>query len=307
VVGPQREETIIAVVANVKKSMPGGLGALRRELARATSSEVRWYEAPNSRASRTLARRAVADGAQLLFVWGGDGTVQRCLNAVAGHDVTLAILPAGTANLLAMNLSIPKNITDAVAVGLHGEDRIIDAGTVNGELFGVVAGAGLDAVMMAEAQRGLKDRIGRLAYLWAGARAARQGSRRMRIKVDGERWFDGDASCVLVGQFSRLGPGVVALPNARPDDGLLDVGVVTARNVPQWARVAARIATGRPDDSPLTRTRQGRRISIRLDRRTRYELDGGPRKGTKHLRVEIQPRALVIRVPRATVTDRGRP
>ena len=60
------------------------------------------------------------DGADLVFVWGGDGMVQRCVDALAGTEATVAILPAGTANLLATNLGIPKDIAEAVRIGLHG-------------------------------------------------------------------------------------------------------------------------------------------------------------------------------------------
>ena len=58
-----------------------------------------------------------------MFVWGGDGMVQRCIDALAGSDATLAIVPAGTANLLATNLGIPKDIDEAVEIGLHGARR----------------------------------------------------------------------------------------------------------------------------------------------------------------------------------------
>ena len=76
----------------------------------------------------------------MLFVWGGDGTVQRCVDATAGAGTTLAVIPAGTANLLARNLGIPRDIAEAVRIGLQGERRALDTGTVNGELFAVMAG-----------------------------------------------------------------------------------------------------------------------------------------------------------------------
>jgi Diacylglycerol kinase catalytic domain len=74
-----------------------------------------------------------------MFVWGGDGTVQRCIDAVAGSDTAVAILPAGTANLLATNLQIPADLAEAVRIGLHGYHRRIDTGSVNGEHFAVMA------------------------------------------------------------------------------------------------------------------------------------------------------------------------
>jgi YegS/Rv2252/BmrU family lipid kinase len=296
-VEPERRGSAIAVVINTKKSMTGGLTRLRAELARSSLAEVRFYEAKNSRSCHQLARQAVDEGAELLFVWGGDGTVQQCVDAVATREVVLAILPAGTANLLAMNLGIPTTIAEAVSVGLHGKDRTLDVGKLNGERFAVMAGVGLDAEMMHLADQNLKDRFGRLAYLWTGTRASRKTSRRMRIKVDGRLWFDGRASCVLLGQMGKLGPGVMAFPDAKPDDLLLDVGVVTAKNAAQWLRVAGRLAVGQPNRSPLTKMCQGRKVDISLARRIRYELDGGPRKKKKHLRAKIEPGCLTVRVP----------
>ena len=99
----------VAVVAHRKKKLDGGLGELRRVLADRGYRDPLWYDAAKSRETSKLARRAVDEGADLLFIWGGDGTVQRCVDAVARADVTLAILPAGTANLLATNLEIPKS------------------------------------------------------------------------------------------------------------------------------------------------------------------------------------------------------
>ena len=103
-------------------------------------------------------------------MWGGDGTVQRAIDAVAGKPVSLAILPAGTANLLATNLGLPDDLEACVRIGLHGARRGLDVGKVNGEHFAVMAGAGLDAMMIRAADAGLKDRVGRIAYVWTGAK-----------------------------------------------------------------------------------------------------------------------------------------
>src|SRR5215216_2901913 len=101
----------------------------------------------SSRKAAGLTRRAVQHGADLVFAWGGDGTVQRCVDALAGTGVDLAIVPAGTANLLASNLGIPNDIEGAVVAGLYGPRRPLDVGRVNGERFAVMAGAGFDALM----------------------------------------------------------------------------------------------------------------------------------------------------------------
>ena len=87
----------VAVVAHAGKSFGGGLGQLREVLAQEGFANPLWYEVAKSRKAPKCARRALAQGAEVVFVWGGDGTVQRCINAVAGTGAVLAILPAGTA------------------------------------------------------------------------------------------------------------------------------------------------------------------------------------------------------------------
>jgi diacylglycerol kinase family enzyme len=178
-----------------------------------------------------------------------------------------------------------------------GVDRRLDVGVLNGQRFTVMAGVGFDAAMMHLADDSLKDHLGRLAYVWTGTRATRMKSRNMRIKVDGKQWFSGDASGVLLGQFGVLSGGIIVCPVSSPDDGLLELGVVTAENASQWTRVFSRMVLGHADSSPLTDTTQGRNVDIKLSRPTRYELDGGARKGKKRLRARMEPGAIVVRVP----------
>ena len=290
--------TAVAVIAHQKKTLDGGLAELRQVLAERGFPDPLWYEVPKSREVPERARQAIADGAELLFVWGGDGTIQRCVDAVAGKDVTLAILPAGTANLLAANLGVPINLSAAVDVGLYGDRRRLDVGVLNGERFAVMAGVGLDAIMMRDADGELKSHFGRLAYVWSGVRATHMTSRKIRIRIDGKSWFNGKASCVLLGQMGTLAAGIVAFPNAQPDDGLLEIGVVTADNALQWARVLSRLVVEDAKHSPLAQMGQGRKVNIRLDRPTTFELDGGARKAKKKFRARVERGAITVCVPK---------
>lgn len=288
----------IAVIAHRHKTLGKGLGELRRILAERGYSDPLWYEVDKSRKATKCAQRAMKEGVDLIFAWGGDGTVQRCIQVVAGSPVNLAILPAGTANLLANNLNIPIDLDGAVEVGLDGPCRQIDLGVINDEYFGVMAGAGFDAKMMGEADGELKDRFGRLAYVFTGARAASMQPRTMKIRVDGEKWFKGDAVCVLLGQMGMIGSGVKAFPDAVDDDGLLEVGVITAQGVLEMAAVMARMVVGRPQFSRFTTMTRAHTIDIRFDKPVAYELDGGTRKASRRLRVAVAPGALAIRVPK---------
>jgi YegS/Rv2252/BmrU family lipid kinase len=289
--------TTIAVVAHARKSFGGGLPELRELLASEGFADPLWYEVTKSRRAPKYARRAVAAGAELIFAWGGDGMVQRCVDAVAGTGAALAILPAGTANLLARNLHVPHDLTEAVRVGLHGDRRPIDTGSVNGEHFAVMAGAGFDARMISDADRRLKGRIGRAAYLYTGARNLSARRAKVVVKVDGERFFKGRASCVLVGNVGKLLGGIEAFDGARPDDGVLELGVVTARDPVQWARTLGRVALGHADESPFIRVTRGRRIRLRFDNPFPYELDGGERPAVSKMRINVHPASVTICVP----------
>jgi len=287
----------IAVVAHTRKSLGGGLGELRELLAREGVTDPLWHEVARSRKAPGAARRAVADGAKLLFVWGGDGTVQRCIDAVAGTGTVIAILPAGTANLLATNLHVPDDLPAAVRVGLHGEHRALDTGLVNGEHFAVMAGAGFDARMIAGADRGMKDHLGRAAYLYTGARNLSARRVKATVKVDGRRFFKGRVSCVLVGNVGKILGGIEAFADAQPDDGLLELGVVTARNPVEWARTLGRVALGAPEKSPFVEVTRGRKIKVRFDRQLPYELDGGARSAVTQLRIKVRPSSIKVCVP----------
>jgi len=287
----------IAVVAHSRKSLGGGLPELREILAREGITDPLWYEVKKSCRAPDRARRAAAKGADVIFVWGGDGTVQRCIDAVAGTDIAVAILPAGTANLLATNLGVPHDLAEAVRVGLHGDRRRLDTGSVNGERFTVMAGAGFDARMISDADRGTKGRLGRVAYLYTGARNL--GARRMNatVEVDGKRFFKGKLSCVLAANVGRILGGVEAFPQAEPDDGRLELGVVTARNPVQWARAFGRLALGHADESPFVHVTQGKKFKIRFGRKVRYELDGGARPASRELLIKVHPGSVTVCVP----------
>jgi diacylglycerol kinase (ATP) len=293
--GPDRP--VVAVVAHARKNLGGGLGELRQVLAAEGVTDPLWFAVNKSRKAPKYARRAWAQGADVIFVWGGDGTVQRCVDALAGTKATLAILPAGTANLLATNLQIPGDLGAAVRVGLHGEHRPVDTGSVNGEHFAVMAGAGFDARMIRDADRGMKDRIGRAAYLYTGARNLNSRRVKATIDVDGSRFFRGRVSCVLVGNVGKVLGGVEAFTGARPDDGLLVLGVITAKNPVEWARTLGRVALGKAEGSPFVELTRGRKFRIRLDRQLPYELDGGARPPVTKLRIKVHPAAISICVP----------
>ena len=289
--------TSVAVIAHSGKVLGAGLGRLRDVLTERGVTDPMWFEVDKSRKIPARVREAIGNGADLVFVWGGDGSVQRCIDEATGSPVTLAILPAGTANLLANNLGIPIDLEQAVEVGLNGRNRTIDVGKMNGEHFAVMGGIGLDALMIRDADAGLKDRFGRAAYIWTGARHIRTTPVRTKVRIDGHTWFDDKASCVLVANVGSIGGGITAFDHATPDDGKLDVAVMTADGAWQWMRTLTRATVGHAEKSPLVRMTQATRIKIETSKGRPYELDGGARPKTDTLKVTVVPHAVTIRVP----------
>ena len=290
--------TKVAVIAHAGKSMGGGLEELRETLDRAGVTDPLWTEVPKSKYAPERVEKALADGAETIFVWGGDGMMQRAVDAMAGTDARLAILPAGTANLFASNLGIPDDIGEAVQVGLSGRERRLDLGKMNGEHFAVMAGAGLDARMTRDVDGGPKDRYGRLAYIWAASKNLRVEPFKARIEVNGDLWYDDEASCLLVGNVGALFGGLEAFESASPEDGQLELGVTHAESLGQWARTLARTAIGSAAKSPFVQATKAERIDVEFKPKVLYELDGGDRKEVKRLKVKVKPGALTVMVPK---------
>jgi YegS/Rv2252/BmrU family lipid kinase len=290
--------TKVAVIAHAGKTFGGGLPELRRELERQGAVDPRWVEVPKSRFAPKQVKRLLKDGVDLLVVWGGDGMVQRCVDALAGTEVALAVVPAGTANLFAANLGIPQDSEQAVAIGLRGDRRKLDAGRFNGEHFAVMAGAGFDAAMIREADGTLKDRLGRAAYVVTGSKNLRAKPFKAKITVDGAPWYAGDATCILIGNVGRLFGGVDVFEDASPDDGRLEIGVVHAEGVTDWVRTLARTAVGHAERSPLVQSTSAKSVKVKLNRKVLYELDGGDREKVKKFAVKVRPQAVTVCVPK---------
>jgi YegS/Rv2252/BmrU family lipid kinase len=287
----------IAVVAHSGKTLGGGLEELREALAARGYRQPIWYEVPKSKKAPAAVRKAVKEGATLVFVWGGDGMVQRCIDVLAGSETAVAILPAGTGNLLATSLGIPRDLAKAVEIGLEGTRRHLDVGVMNGERFAAMAGTGFDAII-ADTKGKAKKRLGSLAYVGSGVKGMFARRLWMRVRLDDAIWFEGKASCLLIGNIGTITGGIPVFTDASPFDGRLDVGVVTARTAFQWLRVFSRVAEGRPERSPLVQIEQAMRIVVEFHHKQAYELDGSTRAPVKSLNVHVEAGAITVCVPR---------
>jgi YegS/Rv2252/BmrU family lipid kinase len=242
------------------------------------------------------ARDAAAGGAGLVVAAGGDGTVRSCAEGLADTGVPLGIVPLGTANLLARTLGIPALPRTALAVALGTrEDRRIDLATADGTPFTAMAGMGLDAAVVAATR--LKHRLGWIAYAMSGAVHLADSPTTFTIRMDDGPAVEREAKCVVVGNSGLLPGGFNLLPQARIDDGLLDVGVLAPHGLVGWARVATRVLThSQRRDRQLERF-QARKVEITARAALPREVDGEVIAPGSSLTVAVRPGALTVRVP----------
>ncbi|NNE95709.1 MAG: diacylglycerol kinase [Acidimicrobiales bacterium] len=239
------------------------------------------------------AAEAVERGANHVVACGGDGTVRAVLESLVGTEAILGLLPFGTGNLLASNLGLESGFDGYIDTAPENVRRI-DTGRVNGESFAVMAGTGFDAEMMADAPSSVKERLGVVAYVIAAARHLRDDLIRTTIDIDGQRWFDGRSAMVLVGNFGTISGGIEVFPDAQPDDGQLDVLVLSASSLRDWAKIAWRIVRRQTlADVPAERTKAAD-IVVATSRPRRWELDGDERKPADRLHFTVEPASLSV-------------
>jgi YegS/Rv2252/BmrU family lipid kinase len=287
-----------AVVVNPTKH--DDLEKLRAAICAAMSdrgwSDPLWLETTADDPGEGQARAAVAAGAELVLASGGDGTVTACAAGVAGTGIPLAVLPAGTGNLLAHNLGLPLDLDDALTVALTGTDLHIDLGTANGRPFVVMAGVGLDAKMLDSTSDVLKKRLGWLAYGVSALRHLRDRPMRVSLRADSAPPLRRRASGVIVGNVGWLQGGMPLLPDAEPDDGMLDVLVLTAQGWASWLALAAQVLLRRKATGRVARI-VFRELRIDLDRPQPWEIDGEVMGSTRQLLVTVQAGQLLLRQP----------
>jgi YegS/Rv2252/BmrU family lipid kinase len=262
--------------------------------------DVLWLETTPEDPGQGLTAKAVADGVDLVMAQGGDGTVMACVTGLAGTDVPLAVLPGGTGNLLATNFDIPADLEGAVEVALHGDRVRLDVAAMDDDRFVVMGGIGFDAAMLRDADPKLKEHVGAVAYVVSGFRHLRRRVTRFRLRLDDRPPLERTGQGILIGNLGRLQGGLPVMPDARPDDGLLDVGVLQTRTVLDWLALAARVLLRRRRKDPQLELFQARRVEVSCDRPQPVERDGDPLDTPRdHVVVEVVPAALTLCVPRS--------
>ena len=266
--------------------------------------EPMWFETTKEDPGVGQAKEALAQGADIVIAAGGDGTVRCVAEVLSGGDVPMGLLPLGTGNLLARNLGM--DVTDydgAMAGALTGTERKIDVVRARRsdpdmeQLFLVMAGVGYDATIMADTNEDLKDKVGWLAYVDAGIRNLPGKPVKATIVIDGQTAVHRGVRSVMVGNCGKVQGGLEIFPEAKVDDGLLDVAVLAPHHgkLGWLSGVAGMIGKGRSKDTAVEYF-QGKTVEITLEHNDDYQLDGDHEGQGKHVVMTMDPSALTLRM-----------
>ncbi|SHM92693.1 diacylglycerol kinase family protein [Actinacidiphila paucisporea] len=250
------------------------------------------------------AARAAADGAALVVVCGGDGTVRAVADALAGTGVPLAVAPHGTGNLLARNLGLPLDPARALDAALGGAPHPMDLGRIEGDglpatHFCAMAGAGLDAELMARTPECAKSALGWPAYALALLRALRTPRMELTLRLDGAEPVRRTARMAVIANVGALQGGASLAPDARPDDGLLHVALLDPRGARGWASATSDVLRG-----PSSPSRPGglevftcREAELVLPEPRPREIDGDPVAAGRRMSARVVPGAVRVLLP----------
>jgi YegS/Rv2252/BmrU family lipid kinase len=252
-----------------------------------------------------IVRAEQAQAPVMVVAAGGDGTISEVAEALIGTDIPLGIIPVGTANVFARELGIPLDLEGACAL-LEGQASTtsVDAMKVGEKYFVLQIGIGLDSLMIRDTDRQSKRRFGRAAYLWtAFTRLIGYQPVRFTIVADGQRSRP-RASQVLVANGGVLGaPPFSWGPHIRPNDGRIDVCIVSARTVLDYGGLIWHTLLGQQRrDRNVRYLAATRSIAISADQPLPIQADGEI-IGETPLQITVVPNALKVIVPAPQPTE----
>jgi diacylglycerol kinase family enzyme len=282
-----------------------------------------WLETSEEDPGGGVTRRAVGEKVDLVIVAGGDGTVRAVAETLRGTEIPLALVPSGTGNLLARNLSLKlDDLGHSINTAFTGRDREIDVGVIDIEregsdhdeyAFVVMAGLGVDAKMASGTDPELKKHVGWLAYAQSILKAIRDSDElRIQYQFDGGAARRIGAHTLLIGNCGSLPANMLVLPDAKLDDGRFDLVFLRPKGAVGWVRIWIKVAW---ENGIVRRSRVGRkvmgdakeihalqyetagRLNAHFSRPEEIELDGDPFGKTVAIESWIQPLALTVRIP----------
>jgi diacylglycerol kinase (ATP) len=243
------------------------------------------------------ARLAASAGVEVVAAYGGDGTVMEVARGVLGSESCMAILPGGTANLMSVELGIPKDLEEAasIAASPNSQVRQIDMGMLGETCFLLRVGLGFAARKVRIADRRLKDKYGILAYTVGALKALQQSATaQYRFTLDGNE-VEAEGLTCLVDNAGNMGvAGFSAAKNISVSDGLLDVILVRNAGFKSWVAVGASMADTSPDPDSFHHW-QARQIVIYAVPDQPVQVDG-EMAGRTPVSIRVVPQAVKVLV-----------
>jgi len=246
---------------------------------------------------RRLAQQAVAAGVDVIAVHGGDGTVAEVVSGMIGSDIPLAILPGGTANVLAAELGIPSDPAQAAALFCGGSTlRTIDIGQIDQHYFVQRAGIGLEAQVVVSTEREAKNRLGWLAYALSAFQALSEPAAiHYSLTLDGLKVETEGFACLIANTGNVGLPGFSLAPTIDVSDGLLDVVVIHQTNLASLLSLAASVVSGSENLNSIQHW-QVREATVETQPPQDVHSDGEI-IGKTPITVKVLPQALRVIVP----------
>jgi YegS/Rv2252/BmrU family lipid kinase len=301
---PQSKRDLAVVLNPIKVEDLKQFRAVVTQMAAESGwSEPTWHYTTVEDPGTGQAHQAAMDGADLVLVCGGDGTVREVCTELAGTGIPVGIVPAGTGNLLGRNLSLPLFFRSAIDVALNGQDRAIDMVRISGDGFEdtsflVMAGMGFDAAIMDGVNEDIKKKVGWIAYVLSGLKALMFPAMKLEISVDDGPFTKHRARTVVVGNVGYLQGGMPLIPNAAIDDGQLDVVLLYPKKFLSWLPLAFRVLTKQQrTDSTITRF-TGTKVLVRSGADVPRQIDGDSIGPGREFACETVHGRLLVRVPR---------
>lgn len=291
-----------AVIYNPTKVSDQFRQLVATRLERDGWADTLWLETSADDPGRGMTREAVDARVHLVIGAGGDGTVRVVADGLAGSGIPMGLVPAGTANLLARNLDLPLAEGAAIEVAFAGHTRTIDLIklTVDDrppEHFAVIAGIGVDAMMMDETDPDLKDKIGSAAYFVAAGKALGRTPIRLTVQLDQHGPVKRRAMICAIANVGKLAGNITLIPEAVPDDGLLNLYVASPHRLRDWVKLGLRLITRRPQKDDQVDQQSGKVVRVKIHGKDSYQLDGDVIGEGISLTAEVQPDALTICTP----------
>jgi len=244
--------------------------------------------------ARELAEAALRRGVSRFIAWGGDGTVNEVASALVYSHASLAIVPGGSGNGLARELAIPFDPEAAFHVAFEGHERLMDAGELDGRLFFNIAGLGLDARVAHRFAAGGLERRGFARYLELAAWELLTFEPEEQTIVAGGLETRARPLVVAIANARQYGNGALIAPEARIDDGKLDVVIVGGRSL--WAVLwhAPKLFSGKLAQVPDVSMTQSVDVRISCAMPLAYHVDGEPYIGGLTISACVRPGALRV-------------